>query len=961
MDEPHGIVAFLFTDIEGSSSLWERMPECMALALSRHDALARDAVARHRGTVVKMSGDGLHAVFDDPVDGVEAATALQQALADPGATNGIALRVRCGLHAGVAERRESDFFGPAVNRAARIMGVAHGGQILLSHAAAELVADRLRSAMALRDLGTVRLRDLASPERVFQLLHAELADDFPPLRSLDATPNNLPQQLTSFIGRERDIAELRRLLRTSRMLTLTGAGGIGKSRLSLQVAAEALAAYPDGVWLVELAATFDPARVQNAVAAVLGVRETAGLPLPQALAAHLASRTLLLILDNCEHLVESCARTADALLRAAPGLAVLATSREPLRIHGEQTYPLPALSLPPLRGLSGAQSAGGSEAVRLFVERARQQQPAFTLTDRNAPVVAAICARLDGIPLALELAAARVRAMSVDDINARLADRFALLTGGDRTVLARQQTLRALVDWSYDLLDAGERILFNRLAVFAAGFDLEAVERVCAAPPLADAATLDLLTALVDKSLVMAESDGQAPRYALLETLREYGRGRAIGSAETARDIAAARVRHAAHYLALARTAHRELVGAEQAKWCDRLAAEHDNLRAAFAWALTEGASTATAQELGAALYRFWHLRGHLTEGRGLLRDALALSGEDTAGDARAGALYAAGVLAFYQGDLAEAESMLSTCLALRRRAGSRGDIAAALSSLANVLQNEGDTATAREYQQQALVLFRELGNRAAEGICLINLGSICHQRSEYEAACGYLEQAAAVGRSTGHGPLGRHVGIESRRPVSGAGQSCCGAGTLPEIARDRAPHRRSRARGHQHRGTRPRRFRHRLAGERRADAGRSPARLAGARFEGADPRCPRHARRCTAALRGVCGRGPPARCRRRGAQRVCLARRGRRAPAAGSRNRACACGDGRGRISTKPGREARHCRSTRPSRSRIRPPRQFRRPLSPRATVFTRPGRVATAASTACATACRHGLAIRP
>jgi non-specific serine/threonine protein kinase len=606
----------------------------------------------------------------------------------------------------------------------------------------------------LRDLGAVRLRDLASPERVFQLLHADLADDFPPLRSLDATPNNLPQQLSSFVGRERDIAELRRLLRTSRMLTLTGAGGIGKSRLSLQVAAEALTAYPDGVWLVELAATSDPARVENAVAGVLGVRETAGLAIAQALAAHLASRTLLLILDNCEHLVEACARIAGALLRAAPGLAVLATSRESLRIHGEQTYPLSALSLPPSRTPPSARSAGDSEAIRLFVERARQQQPAFALNDRNAPVVAAICARLDGIPLALELAAARVRAMSVDDVNARLADRFALLTGGDRAGLPRQQTLRALVDWSYDLLDDSERVLFNRLAVFAAGFDLEAVERVCAAPPLADTQTLDLLSALVDKSLVTLEPVGQRPRYAQLETLREYGRGRGCETADAARDLAATRARHAAHYLALARAAHRELVGAEQASWCDRLAAEHDNLHAAFVWALTEGATTATANELGAALYRYWHLRGHLTEGRELLRDALALPGENTEVETRAGALYAAGVLAFYQGDLAEARSMLTTCLALRRRVGSPGDIAAAQSSLANVLQNEGDTATARDHQQQALVLFRELGNRAAEGICLINLGSICNQRSEYQAACGYLEEATLVGRSTGHGPL---------------------------------------------------------------------------------------------------------------------------------------------------------------------------------------------------------------
>jgi predicted ATPase len=467
----------------------------------------------------------------------------------------------------------------------------------------------------------------------------------------------------------------------------------------------------------------------------------------------LRPKQLLLILDNCEHLATACAQAAAELLRASPGLTILATSREALRVYGEQAYPLPTLSLLPARTPPNAASVRGSEAVELFVERARQQHPAFALTDRNAPVVAAICSRLDGIPLALELAAARVRAMSVDDINARLADRFALLTGGNRVGLPRQQTLRALVDWSYDLLNANERLLFDRLSVFAGGFDLDAALQVCTAPPLLEGASLDLLTALVDRSLIVVEPGRPELRYGQLETLREYARARAIETQEAASDFAATRTRHAAHYLALATAALPQLVGPEQARWCDRLETELDNLRAAFAWALTEGAVGDTAQKLGAALYRFWHLRGHMSEGRRLLRDALALAYEESQ-EVRAGALYAAGVLAFYQGDLAEAKPLLTACLALRRKAGPPADLAAALSSLANVLQNEGDSVTARTYQEQALALFREQGNRAGEGICLINLGTICHRQSEFEAARDYFEQAAEAGRFTGHGAL---------------------------------------------------------------------------------------------------------------------------------------------------------------------------------------------------------------
>jgi hypothetical protein len=437
--------------------LWEHAPERMGPALARHNTLARTAVEGNRGTVVKTTGDGVYAVFEDPLDALDATLLLQQALADPTATNGVDLRVRCGLHLGVADRGDNDFFGNVVNRAACIMSAAHGGQVLLSEAVAAIVRERLPADVALRDLGSVRLRDLASPERLYQVMHPQLRQDFPALRSLEATPNNLPQQVTSFIGRERELAEIKKLLANTRLLTLLGAGGLGKSRLSLQLAADVMDSFPDGVWFVELAPLEDSRLVPQAVASVLGVKEAAGHQVLEALVKHVEDRQLLLILDNCEHLAHACAELAKQLLQAGSQVKVLVSSREHLRVAGETTYPVPALAVPdPQKKLTLA-ALSQYEAVRVFMDRASAAQPAFKATQQNANAVADICYRLDGIPRALELAAARVRALSVEGIAARLSDRFRLLTGGDRTALPRQQTMRASIDWSYDLLTEPER------------------------------------------------------------------------------------------------------------------------------------------------------------------------------------------------------------------------------------------------------------------------------------------------------------------------------------------------------------------------------------------------------------------------------------------------------------------------------------------------------------------------
>ncbi len=443
---PEG-TTLLFTDIEGSTLLWEKEGERMSRALAGHDALSRAAVERNRGIMVKMTGDGMYAAFADPVDALNAALALQQSLEDPKATNGISFRVRYGLHLGIVERREDDLFGSPVNRAARIMKAAHGGQILLSQAVVDRVGDSLSPPVSLRDLGSVRLRDLATSEHVYQLIHPELRQDFPALRSLEATPNNLPQQVTSFIGRGRELTEIKELLESTRLLTLLGMGGLGKTRLSLQIGADVLEKYPDGVWFVDLAPIKDPSLVPNAAAQVLGLREEPGK----------------------------------------------------MHIRGEQTYQVLPLKAPDAK--AGVETLLRSDAVQLFVERARLQKPCFALNECDAPAVAELCARLDGIPLAIELAAARMRSLSIGEINARLHDRFKLLTGGSRVALERQLTLRALVTWSYDLLHEREQMLLDRLSVFAGGFDLPAAEAICGTDPLVSEDVVDLLSSLVDKSL----------------------------------------------------------------------------------------------------------------------------------------------------------------------------------------------------------------------------------------------------------------------------------------------------------------------------------------------------------------------------------------------------------------------------------------------------------------------------
>ncbi len=576
---PTGTVTFLFSDIEGSTERWERDPAAMAAALARHNELLRHAIESHHGYVFKTIGDAFCAAFARVADATAAALRSQFALLaeDFSAVGGV--RVRIALHTGQADEQGGDYVGPTLNRVARLMAIGHGGQILISGSAAALLQDALPRGSALRDLGAQRLKDLARPERVYQLTAADLLDDFPPLRSLDYLPNNLPQTLTSFVGRSKTVAEIKALLGEHRLVTLAGTGGAGKTRCAIQVAAELLDRFFDGTWVVELAPISDPALVAPTIAHVLRVQEVRGEDLLVTLATYLEQRRLLLVLDNCEHLVDEARRVTAEILRSSAGVSVLATSREPLGIPGERAFQLSSLE--------------PSDALSLFAERARSADSQFELTDANSPFVAEICRRLDGIPLALELAAARIRLLSPQQLTQRLDERFRVLVGGDKSGFARHQTLRATIDWSFELLDERARAIFRKLAIFAGGWTLEAAAAVCASE-CDEWETMETLSSLVDKSLVVVESVDEDRRYDMLVSIREYARER-LGDAH---EIETTADRHARFYAEFVRALAPLAADLEDEEWRRRFAPDLDNVRAAIDWSVVAN----HAPEVGLAL-----------------------------------------------------------------------------------------------------------------------------------------------------------------------------------------------------------------------------------------------------------------------------------------------------------------------------------------------------------------------
>ena len=777
---PAGTLTLLFTDIESSTRLLYELGDSYGAVLDQHRQLLRAACTAHDGVEVDNQGDAMFWVFRRASAAVAAAGEAQIALAAHPWPRDVAVRVRMGIHTGEPVPTAEGYAGIDLHCAARLCSAGHGGQVLLSRVTADLVTHDLPPDVMLRYLGEYRLKDIDNPEAIFQLDHPDRPAGFPPLRTAQARPSNLPLQLSSFVGRVQELAATRELLRKSRLVTLIGAGGIGKTRLALQVAAELLDDYPDGVYRVELAPIADPAMVPTAVASAIGVHEEAGLPLQQMLTAYLEPRSMLLILDNCEHLVAACADLVEMLLRFCPRLTILATSREVLGVEGETIYGVPPLALPDVRHRTPVDDLAQYAAVRLFGDRATAVRPSFSLTDRNAEAVTQICRRLDGIPLAIELAAARMRALTAEQIAARLDDRFRLLAGGHRTAIARHQTLRTALDWSYELLDEPERILFRRLSVFAGGWTLEAAEAICAVDGVDASDVLDLLMRLVDKSLVLADEFQERERYHLLDSIRQYAGERLVAAAEAT----AMGHLHADWFLSLAERAEPELWGRDEDRWIDLLEIEHDNLSAALA---VGAAGPETAEHLlrmAGALSRFWEVRGHLSEGRQWLERAMEQVESAPLAD-RARALCGAGVLARHQGDydaalrllegalggyrqlgdnhgaavallhmgavarrlgdFTRAAALLDESLSLRRQLGDRREIAQSLTALRVLARDQEWYKQAEQLFEESLPTFEDLGAKQGQAIAPTNLGAVAMRQSQMPRAQERFERALAL------------------------------------------------------------------------------------------------------------------------------------------------------------------------------------------------------------------------
>ncbi|MEJ2758765.1 MAG: adenylate/guanylate cyclase domain-containing protein [Anaerolineales bacterium] len=577
-------LTFLFTDLENSTYLWEKYPDEMQTVMARHDAILKDVIQQCSGNIIKSTGDGFHAYFDSAKDGILAAIQAQCALKNEDwDENDFKVKVRIGMHTGESEQRAGDYYGTTVNRAARMMDIAHGGQVLASEATVSLSKHSLPSDIFLVDKGQHRLKGIAQLEHVYQISSPGLENEFPPLRSLATFKHNLPRQLTSFVGREKELVEIQRLMESAQLLTLLGPGGTGKTRLMLQSAEEMIQDFPDGVWLVELATLTNPSKIPDRVAAALNLQEQPTRKIIDTLFDYLRQKELLLLIDNVEHLIRECAIFVEELLNQCPNIKVMVTGREALFISGETTLQIPSLGLPDITQNLAIDEIRCAESVNLFMERAQSVRPDFTLTQFNATTIADIVKRLDGIPLALELAAARLRMLSVEQIAERLTDRFRLLTGGNRTALPRQQTLQALIDWSWNLLDEEEHILLRRLSVFSGGWTLKAAESIAGFDPLDEYMVFDLLEQLINKSVVNVTypPEGSA-RYNLLESIRQYAQNKLIEADESE----VLRNRHAEFFLQFAERDGRQLRTSEMVKNIKMIEKEFENIRAVMTWTL---------------------------------------------------------------------------------------------------------------------------------------------------------------------------------------------------------------------------------------------------------------------------------------------------------------------------------------------------------------------------------------
>jgi predicted ATPase/class 3 adenylate cyclase/DNA-binding NarL/FixJ family response regulator len=794
---PTGTVTFLFTDIEGSTKLAQQYPAQWEAARQRHHAILREAITVSDGYVFQVIGDGFCVAFHNASDAIAASVSAQRAL-QAEAWGETRVHVRMGLHTGPAVARDGEYSGYlTLAHVQRVMSGAYGGQVLLSGISAELTRGNLPDGLTLRDLGQHRLKGLLNPEHLWQLSAPDLSSDFPPLQSLAAIPNNLPIQMTSFIGREHELGELQRLLLTTRLLTLTGPGGTGKTRLSLQVATAVLGspsagsglAFKDGVWFIELAPLSDPALLPQTVATTLGLHEDRGRPVFDVLTDYLRNKDLLLLLDNCEHLKDACAQLTDSLLRSCPYLRVLGTSREALNLEGERVYLVQPLTVP-------SENTPHSEAIRLFVARATQAHAQFALNEQNTQSVAQICQRLDGIPLAIELAAARVRVLSVQQIAVRLDDTLGLLTRGNAPTL-RHQTMRAALDWSHDLLSETERALFRRLAIFAGSWDLDAAEQVCAFnvnEPLRRANVLDVLTGLIEQSLVLVSEHEATARYRLLEPVRQY----ALSKLNEAQETQKSAQQQLEYFVRFAEEAAPQLHRAQQQDWYRRLDTDYHNLRAAIAWAVAyerplEGLLLVNA------LGWYWFVRGNWNEGYTYTMQALGsidrlgpIAPDGQIAIARASALSSVGFLALWLGRREEAQALVTESIVQLRALGesSKRELSFALGHLAfasqwsslefarltaeesirvareaedpwliaraqNVLAlvlsnvflrtNQGDLPMARRLAEESLRLSRAVGDQVFASRALDMMSNLARYQGDYAAAIAYVEDEISM------------------------------------------------------------------------------------------------------------------------------------------------------------------------------------------------------------------------
>lgn len=756
---PTGTVTFVLTDVEGSVRGWEADQAAMARAVALHHQIIDGTVERHSGARPQEQGEGdsIVAAFERASDAIACALDTQLAMAKEDWESS-PISVRIGIHTGEAHLRdESNYYGQTINRCARLRAIAHGGQIILSQSTYDLVLDHVPESATLKDLGAHRLRDLARPEHVYQLCHPDLPVEFPPLRSLDTFPNNLPVQLKSFVSRDREISEVESRLSAHRLLTLTGAGGAGKTRLALHVAADQLENFPDGTWLVDLYPVTDPSMVVRSVMSALGLQEGAAQvrALPddetqisrsssERLLDYLKDRQLLLVFDNCEHLIPACATLTATILASCPRVTILVTSREPLGVEGEATWRVPSLSLP---DESGVVDPEAYQAVRLFVDRACLSKSDFRLTPDNSRAVWEICRRLNGMPLSIELAAARVRVLTPQQISSMLDDQFRLLTGGSRTALERQQTLRASVDWSYSLLSEPERVLLRRFSVFGGGATLEAVEKVCAGEAVASHDVLDLLSSLVDKSMIEAVEHGGHTRYRVLETIRQYSREKLVESAEAPN----LRTLHRDFFLDLAERARPDLEWGDEIFWLDLLEEEQDNLGVAMAWTI-DGREAEIAVRFVHALRDFWILRGGVPAGRRWANRAVELMGE-ASDEIRARSLLDAGKLALEEWDVQAAREFLEEAMKASSEPSGEETLimrADALGMKAQLAAMRAAHLEAKSLAEDSIHLSTQVGFPRGVWFATLLLAYVTAVGENYDAGIRLFHDTLAMARASG-------------------------------------------------------------------------------------------------------------------------------------------------------------------------------------------------------------------